>query len=144
MFYDIIKNEVKKMIDQEQAARTLINLIDVVHQENWVLLNNEDMASKTEEYYINFFKEHHLEEAIDEIKAVTEKNKSFFQRFVNHEEVDAKEMRDFMEPYRFIKSKYILKKCQISSTYCSIVRSDEKNPLLAIFTKQILAHLARS
>ena len=47
------------MIDQEQAARTLINLIDVVHQENWVLLNNEDMASKTEEYYINFFKEHH-------------------------------------------------------------------------------------
>ena len=55
------------MIDQEQAARTLINLIDVVHQENWVLLNNEDMASKTEEYYINFFKEHHLEEAIDEI-----------------------------------------------------------------------------
>ena len=56
MFYDIIKNEVKKMIDQEQAARTLINLIDVVHQENWVLLNNEDMASKTEEYYINFFK----------------------------------------------------------------------------------------
>ena len=68
------------MIDQEQAARTLINLIDVVHQE------------------------------IDEIKAVTEKNKSFFQRFVNHEEVDAKEMRDFMEPYRFIKSKYILKK----------------------------------
>ena len=98
------------MIDQEQAARTLINLIDVVHQENWVLLNNEDMASKTEEYYINFFKEHHLEEAIDEIKAVTEKNKSFFQRFVNHEEVDAKEMRDFMEPNRFIKSKYILKK----------------------------------
>ena len=98
------------MIDQEQAARTLINLIDVVHQENWVLLNNEDMASKTEEYYINFFKEHHLEEASDEIKAVTEKNKSFFQRFVNHEEVDAKEMRDFMEPYRFIKSKYILKK----------------------------------
>ena len=91
------------MIDQEQAARTLINLIDVVHQENWVLLNKEDMASKTEEYYINFFKEHHLEEAIDEIK-------SFFQRFVNHEEVDAKEMRDFMEPYRFIKSKYILKK----------------------------------
>ena len=83
------------MIDQEQAARTLINLIDVVHQENWVLLNKEDMASKTEEYYINFFKEHHLEEAIDEIKAVTEKNKSFFQRFVNHEEVDAKEMRDF-------------------------------------------------
>ena len=79
------------MIDQEQAARTLINLIDVVHQENWVLLNNEDMASKTEEYYINFFKEHHLEEAIDEIKAVTEKN-------------------NFMEPYRFIKSKYILKK----------------------------------
>ena len=77
------------MIDQEQAARTLINLIDVVHQENWVLLNNEDMASKTEEYYIN---------------------KSFFQRFVNHEEVNAKEMRDFMEPYRFIKSKYILKK----------------------------------
>ena len=60
------------MIDQEQAARTLINLIDVVHQENWVLLNKEDMASKTEEYYINFFKEHHLEEAIDEIKAVTE------------------------------------------------------------------------
>ena len=60
------------MIDQEQAARTLINLIDVVHQENWVLLNNEDMA-KVEEYYINFFKEHHLEEAIDEIKAVTEK-----------------------------------------------------------------------
>ena len=56
------------MIDQEQAARTLINLIDVVHQENWVLLNKEDMASKTEEYYINFFKEHHLEEAIDEIK----------------------------------------------------------------------------
>ena len=55
------------MIDQEQAARTLINLIDVVHQENWVLLNKEDMASKTEEYYINFFKEHHLEEAIDEI-----------------------------------------------------------------------------
>ena len=47
MFYAIIKNEVKKMIDQEQAARTLINLIDVVHQENWVLLNNEDMASKT-------------------------------------------------------------------------------------------------
>ena len=44
------------MIDQEQAARTLINLIDVVHQENWVLLNKEDMASKTEEYYINFFK----------------------------------------------------------------------------------------
>ena len=77
------------MIDQEQAARTLINLIDVVHQENWVLLNKE---------------------AIDEIKAVTEKNKSFFQTFVNHEEVDAKEMRDFMEPYRFIKSKYILKK----------------------------------
>lgn len=36
------------MIDQEQAARTLINLIDVVHQENWVLLNKEDMASKTE------------------------------------------------------------------------------------------------
>lgn len=55
-------------------------------------------------------KNHHLEEAIDEIKAVTEKNKSFFQRFVNHEEVNAKEMRDFMEPYRFIKSKYILKK----------------------------------
>ena len=67
------------MIDQEQAARTLINLIDVVHQENWVLLNKEDMASKTEEYYINFFKEHHLEEAIDEIKAVTEKNKSVFK-----------------------------------------------------------------
>ena len=65
MFYAIIKNEVKKMIDQEQAARTLINLIDVVHQENWVLLNNEDMASKTEEYYINFFKEHHLKEEID-------------------------------------------------------------------------------
>ena len=43
MFYAIIKNEVKKMIDQEQAARTLINLIDVVHQENWVLLNNEDI-----------------------------------------------------------------------------------------------------
>ena len=83
---------------------------DVSLKENWVLLNNEDMASKTEEYYINFFKEHHLEEAIDEIKAVTEKNKSFFQRFVNHEEVDAKEMRDFMEPYRFIKSKYILNK----------------------------------
>ena len=41
MFYAIIKNEVKKMIDQEQAARTLINLIDVVHQENWVLLNND-------------------------------------------------------------------------------------------------------
>ena len=57
MFCAIIKNEVKKMIDQEQAARTLINLIDVVHQENWVLLNKEDMASKTEEYYINFFKE---------------------------------------------------------------------------------------
>ena len=57
MFYAIIKNEVKKMIDQEQAARTLINLIDVVHQENWVLLNKEDMASKTEEYYINFFKD---------------------------------------------------------------------------------------
>ena len=74
------------MIDQEQAARTLINLIDVVHQENWVLLNKEDMASKTEEYNINFFKEHHLEEAIDENKAVTEKNKSFFQRFVNHVE----------------------------------------------------------
>ena len=92
------------MIDQEQAARTLINLIDVVHQENWVLLN------KTEEYYINFFKERHLDEAIDEIKAVTEKNKDFFQRFVNHGEVNAKEMRDFMEPYRFIKSKYILKK----------------------------------
>ena len=65
------------MIDQEQAARTLINLIDVVHQENWVLLNKEDMASKTEEYYINFFKEHHLEEAIDEIKAVTETNLFF-------------------------------------------------------------------
>ena len=44
MFYAIIKNEVKKMIDQEQAARTLINLIDVVHQENWVLLNNEDLS----------------------------------------------------------------------------------------------------
>ena len=49
------------------------------YQENWVLLNKEDMASKTEEYYINFFKEHHLEEAIDEIKAVTEKTNLFFK-----------------------------------------------------------------
>ena len=98
------------MIDQEQVARTLINLIDVVHQENWVLLNTKDMAKQTEEYFIRFFSEHGKAEATDEIKAVTEKNKSFFQRFVNHEEVDAKEMRNFMEPYRFIKSKYILKK----------------------------------
>lgn len=98
------------MIDQEQACRTLINLIDVVHQENWVLLNNQDMQAKTEEYFINFFKEHHLEEAVDEIKEVTKKNTSYFQRFINHEEVNAKEMRDFMEPYRFIKSKYLLKK----------------------------------
>ena len=60
-------NEVEKMIDQEQVARTLINLIDVVHQENWVLLNTKDMAN----------------------------------------ELNAKEMRDFMEPYRFLKTKYI-------------------------------------
>ena len=99
------------MIDQEQAARTLINLIDVVHQENWVLLNKEDMASKTEEYYINFFKETSFRRSNRmKLKLWQKKNKSFFQRFVNHEEVDAKEMRDFMEPYRFIKSKYILKK----------------------------------
>ena len=39
-------NEVEKMIDQEQVARTLINLIDVVHQENWVLLNTKDMDNK--------------------------------------------------------------------------------------------------
>ena len=93
-----------------KTRRSRTNQFSKSIQNECFLLNKEDMASKTEEYYINFFKEHHLEEAIDEIKAVTEKNKSFFQRFVNHEEVDAKEMRDFMEPYRFIKSKYILKK----------------------------------
>lgn len=51
-------NEVEKMIDQEQVARTLINLIDVVHQENWVLLNTKDMDKQTEEYFIRFFSEH--------------------------------------------------------------------------------------
>ena len=51
-----------------------------------------------------------MQHSDDYIAKMNEKNKSFFQRFVNHEEVDAKEMRDFMEPYRFIKSKYILKK----------------------------------
>ena len=84
------------MIDQEQAARTLINLIDVVHQENWVLLNKEDMASKTEEYYINFFKEHHLEEAIDEIKAVTEKNKSFLVLNLRHRRNRKRLYRNFL------------------------------------------------
>ena len=39
--------EVEKMIDQEQVARTLINLLDVVHQENWVLLNTKDMSKQT-------------------------------------------------------------------------------------------------
>ena len=80
------------MIDQEQVARTLINLIDVVHQENWVLLNTKEMAKQTEEYFIRFFSEHGKAEATDEIKEVTQKNQAVF---------------DFMEPYRFLKTKYI-------------------------------------
>ena len=87
------------MIDQEQVARTLINLIDVVHQENWVLLNTKDMAKQTEEYFIRFFSEHGKAEATDEIKV--------FDRITSGEELNAKEMRDFMEPYRFLKTKYI-------------------------------------
>ena len=80
------------MIDQEQVARTLINLIDVVHQENWVLLNTKEMAKQTEEYFIRFFSEHGKAEATDEIKEVTQKNQAVF---------------DIMEPYRFLKTKYI-------------------------------------
>lgn len=95
------------MIDQEQVARTLINLIDVIHQENWVLLNTKDMAKQTEEYYIRFFSERGKEEAIDEIKEVTLKNKDVFDRITAGHDINAKEMRDFMDPYRFLKTKYI-------------------------------------
>ncbi len=95
------------MIDQEQVARTLINLIDVVHQENWVLLNTKDMAKQTEAYFIRFFSEHGKAEAIDEIKEVTKKNQDIFDRITSGNELNAKEMRDFMEPYRFLKTKYI-------------------------------------
>ena len=100
-------NEVEKMIDQEQVARTLINLIDVVHQENWVLLKTKDMAKQTEEYFIRFFSEHGKAEATDEIKEVTKKNQDIFDRITSGSELNAKEMRDFMEPYRFLKTKYI-------------------------------------
>lgn len=95
------------MIDQEQVARTLINLIDVIHQENWVLLNTKDMAKQTEEYFIRFFCEKGKSEATEEIKEVTQKNQAVFDRIVSGEELTAKEMRDFMEPYRFLKTKYI-------------------------------------
>ena len=100
-------NEVEKMIDQEQVARTLINLIDVVHQENWVLLNTKDMDKQTEEYFIRFFSEHGKAEAADEIKEATKKNQDIFDRITSGNELNAKEMRDFMEPYRFLKTKYI-------------------------------------
>lgn len=95
------------MIDQEQVARTLINLIDVVHQENWVLLNTKDMAKQIEEYFIRFFSEHGKAEATDEIKEVTKKNQDIFDKITSGNELNAKEMRDFMEPYRFLKTKYI-------------------------------------
>lgn len=95
------------MIDQEQVARTLINLIDVVHQENWVLLNTKDMDKQTEEYFIRFFSEHGKSEAADEIKEATKKNQDIFDRITSGNELNAKEMRDFMEPYRFLKTKYI-------------------------------------
>ncbi len=95
------------MIDQEQVARTLINLIDVVHQENWVLLNTKDMDKQTEEYFIRFFSEHGKAEAADEIKEATKKNQDIFDRITSGNELNAKEMRDFMEPYRFLKTKYI-------------------------------------
>ena len=97
----------EKMIDQEQVARTLINLIDVVHQENWVLLNTKDMDKQTEEYFIRFFSEHGKAEAADEIKEATKKNQDIFDRITSGNELNAKEMRDFMEPYRFLKTKYI-------------------------------------
>ena len=90
-------NEVEKMIDQEQVARTLINLIDVAHQENWVLLNTKDMAKQTEEYFIRFFSEHGKAEATDEIKEVTRKNQDIFDKITSGNELNAKEMRDFME-----------------------------------------------
>ena len=95
------------MIDQEQVARTLINLIDVVHQENWVLLNTKDMDKQTEEYFIRFFSEHGKAEVADEIKEATKKNQDIFDRITSGNELNAKEMRDFMEPYRFLKTKYI-------------------------------------
>ena len=95
------------MIDQEQVARTLINLIDVVHQENWVLFNTKDMDKQTEEYFIRFFSEHGKAEAADEIKEATKKNQDIFDRITSGNELNAKEMRDFMEPYRFLKTKYI-------------------------------------
>ena len=79
------------MIDQEQVARTLINLIDVVHQENWVLLNTKDMDKQTEEYFIRFFSEHGKAEAADEIKEATKKNQDIFDRITSGNELNAKQ-----------------------------------------------------
>ena len=95
------------MIDQEQVARTLINLIDVVHQENWVLLNTKDMAKQTEDYFIRFFSEHGKAEATDEIKEVTQKNQAVFDRITSVKELNAKEMRDFLWNPIVLKTKYI-------------------------------------
>ena len=36
-----------------------------------------------------------------------QQNQDIFDRITSGNELNAKEMRDFMEPYRFLKTKYI-------------------------------------
>lgn len=98
------------MIDQEQVARTLVNLIDVVHQERWVLFTNKDMAKQVEDYYVNYFSEHDCKEAIDEIRETIKNSQNIFNKLTSNEELNSIEMRDFMQPFRNIKSKYLNKK----------------------------------
>ena len=47
----------------------------------------------------------------------------------------------FIQTCAFLQASY---KCQISSLYCAIVRSDEKNPALLILTSIFFAHAMRS
>ena len=47
-------------------------------------------------------------------------------------------------PHRYCLSGFVQVRCQMSSLYCRMVLSDEKNPALAILTSIILTHLSRS
>ena len=53
------------------------------------------------------FRENRKAEGTEEIKEVNKKNQDNFDRITSGNEINAKEKRDVMEPYRFLKTKYI-------------------------------------
>lgn len=94
-------------MDKETILKTLMNILDVKHHQEWKSLDTDNIVEVMKKHMINFIQQDH-ESAIKEIDQYFKKYEDTFNKPASNISIDCYELNSIREPLIKIKMQYFV------------------------------------